>query len=206
MSKTLWREMLYKELAALELNGEILDLGGSRKSSYHELLKGNHKIHVANMDEDQGAELNFDLEQKFPLEDLMFDNLMCINVLEHIFDYQNVLSESHRILRQDGALVLAVPFLIQVHPSPRDHWRFSKETLYKIFEQAGFKDVEIQTIGTGVFGATYQLKHNLYRTSLIQTTFKWSAKALDKVLSLIKKDSVFSKKYYPLGYLVVAKK
>lgn len=42
MSKglSILRDCQYKHLRDLILNGSILDLGGSKKSKYHELVKG----------------------------------------------------------------------------------------------------------------------------------------------------------------------
>jgi SAM-dependent methyltransferase len=206
MSISLWRTLLYKELTNVQLDGSILDIGGARRSGYHELIKGEHSIQVNNLDEAEDNDLSFDLEKPFPVEDELFDSVLCINVLEHIFNYQNVLNESHRILKKDGTLIVAVPFLIMVHPSPNDYWRYTEQTLEKICKNAGFKTVEIKPIGTGVFGAGYSLRHNLYRTIIVQKPLMLLSKIMDRLLSLIKAESVFSAKFYPLGYVVVAKK
>ena len=42
--------------------------------------------------------------------------------------------------------IFAVPFLIAFHPSPNDYWRYTEETLTKICEQAGFRDIEIKVV------------------------------------------------------------
>jgi SAM-dependent methyltransferase len=149
---------------------------------------------------------SFDLEKTFPTKDASFDAILCINVLEHIFNYQNVLTESRRTLKREGALVLAVPFLIQVHPSPNDYWRYTAQTLEKICSNAGFSEVEVRAVGTGVFGAGYAMRHNVYRTAVIQKPLMFLSKCMDSIISKIKADSVFSKQYYPLGYIVIAKK
>lgn len=206
MSKSLWRTLLYKELENLELSGDILDLGGSRGSGYHQLIKGEHKILVNNLDGIEDSDLSFDLEAPFPVEGITYDAVLAINVLEHIFNYNNVLEESFRILRDSGSLVVAVPFLIQVHPSPNDYWRYTEQTLRLILESAGFKEINITPVGSGVFSASYDIKHNLYRTRLLQDIFVLYAKVGDWFLSKIKPDSYFSKNYYPLGYIVIAKK
>ncbi len=180
MSISLWRKLLYEELEKMTLNGSILDIGGARRSGYHELIKGDHSIKVNNLDEAEENDLSFNLEEPFPLPDAQLDSILCINVLEHIFNYQNVLNESYRILKKDGQLVIAVPFLIVVHPSPNDYWRYTDQTLEKICKQSGFSEVEIKPIGYGVFGAGYSLRHNLYRTIFIQRPLMILSKLLDK--------------------------
>lgn len=206
MSISLWRTLVYRELEKLELSGDIIDLGGSRQSGYHQLIKGEHKIWVNNLNGAEDKGLSFDLELSFPVESATYDAVLAINVLEHIFNYQNILGESFRILKENGTLVVAVPFLIQVHPSPNDYWRYTEQTLRLLLESAGFKKIDVIPVGTGVFGASYHLKHNLYRIPLLQNLFVLYAKTGDWLLSKIKSDSFFSKEYYPLGYLVISKK
>ncbi len=198
--------MLYEELTKISLNGDIIDLGGSRRSGYHALFKGDHTITVANLDGDDSRDIICNLEQLLPLKDGSYDGVVCLNVLEHIFNYQTLLNESWRILKNDGLSVYAVPFLIQIHPSPRDHWRFTEATLERLFKETGFSDIEVRTIGTGVCGASYQLRHNLYRYSMIQRFGKACARMGDALISFIKSNSYFSKEYYPLGYIIVARK
>ena len=43
-TKSFFRREEYKALAQLSIDGKILDVGGSKKSGYHELIKGNHTI------------------------------------------------------------------------------------------------------------------------------------------------------------------
>lgn len=193
-------------MQALEVSGKVLDIGGSRKSGYHSLLRGGFSMQVANMDDEQGTDLKFDLEEKFPIEENSYDTVLCINVLEHIFNYQNVLSETHRILKPGGEMVVAVPFLIQVHPSPRDHWRYTEYTLNRIFTDAGFSRVEVESIGTGVFGAGYSMMHNLYRYAVVQVPLKTLSRLADGVLTKLFPNSFYTKRYYTLGYFVRATK
>ena len=206
MTKTLWRELLYRRLATINLPGKILDLGGSRRSGYHRFFTGGADITVANLERDDPADLAFDLEQPFPVPDASYDGLLCLNVLEHIFNYGNVLAESRRVLKPGGTIILAVPFLIQIHPSPRDHWRFTGDTLERIFAAAGFREVAVETIGTGPFGAAYQLTYNLYRLALIQWGAKRLVQAADALVCRLRPRSFLSPVYYPLGYVIIARK
>lgn len=205
MSKSIWRAQLYQELAAITVQGDILDIGGDRRSGYHVLLKGEHNIEVNNFGV-EGADHNFDLEEPFPVEDSSYDVVLCINVLEHIYDYRNVLSECHRILKPGGQLIVAVPFLIRVHPSPRDYWRYTADTLEKISYEAGFSTVTITAVGTGPFAAAYSHLHNVFRFSFIQIPLQYVAILLDRILATLAPGSSFTKQSYPLGYLLKTEK
>ncbi|HEC30489.1 MAG TPA: methyltransferase domain-containing protein, partial [Candidatus Yonathbacteria bacterium] len=110
-----WRNLLHIELSRYTLNGRVADLGGSIKSEYTRFLNGDHAIEIVNMDENTNPDFSFDLEKPLALESGAYDGVLCINTLEHIFDYKNLLSEINRILKNDGTLILAVPFLVQIH-------------------------------------------------------------------------------------------
>jgi SAM-dependent methyltransferase len=204
---TPWRRQLYKGIARLDLSGAIVDLGGSKKSGYHGLIKGEHAIAIVNLDDSCRPDLRFDLEKPFAIKDGSYDAALAFNVLEHICDYASFLLESRRILKTGGTIVIGVPFLMHVHPSPHDYWRYTAETLQKILGEAGFADIEIRSIGRGPFTASVQLLSGAPFFSLapVRATFEGIALALDATMAaFMGKEKLRDR--YPLGYLVVAKK
>lgn len=206
IARSPWRTLLYEKLATIALQGEVIDLGGSRKSAYTNDFKGNFKLTVANFEAAEIGDIALDLEKPFPMNDESYHAALCINVLEHIFNYQTVISETYRILKPDGQAIFAVPFLIQVHPSPHDYWRFTNETLMRLFTEAGFTQVAVEPIGTGVCSAIVQMKSNLLHFALLRKVANILAFTGDKVLSRAYKKKTFSKEFYTLGYVVTVKK
>lgn len=207
MSNTLWRELLYERLAEHSLSGEVLDVGGARASGYHKRMGMTRaRLMLANLSKEKEEDIACDLENGIPAEDCIFDTVLCINVLEHIFNYAQLLREMHRVLRPQGTLILAVPFIIEYHPSPRDHWRYSGDTLLRIVGEAGFSDVQVETIGTGVFGALYQLGHGMLHFSALRIIAKRSAVLLDALVSRLRKRNVYDAEHYPLGFVVTARR
>jgi SAM-dependent methyltransferase len=205
-NQTLWRKLLYGQIATLVMPGKVLDLGGSRKSGYHELIQGKPHISVVNIDQEYGYDLNFDIEKVFPLPDASYDSILCFNVLEHVFNYSLVLEESHRVLKSGGTMAIAVPFLMHVHPCPHDYWRYTAETLERICADAGFKEITVVPLGKGVFSASANLKYNVHKLGLIRKLSQWLGSILDLLLAYFDKKETYSKKYYPLGYFVTVKK
>jgi SAM-dependent methyltransferase len=201
----------HKALAAINLNGSVLDIGGDRRAEYQALIKGTHTLTVVNLDEKSKPDIFHDLEKPLPVQDNQFDHVLLINVLEHIFNYRELLKESIRAIKFGGTVVVIVPFLFPIHPSPNDFHRFTEQTLRKELELLNLKNIQITALGTGVFGARYLMKDRLlpapirfiryYTARYFVYLYDWLFVKISKILK---------KKYIPsdyaLGYCVTAQK
>lgn len=55
-----------------------------------------------------------------------FDCVVCCETLEHVKDWQRVVSEAWRVLAMDGVMVITTPAPgFPYHEYPEDHWRFT---------------------------------------------------------------------------------
>jgi SAM-dependent methyltransferase len=70
-----------------------------------------------------------------------YDIVLCLNVLEHVYDFQTAVDNLHKSLKKNGKLVVAVPFAFPLHDEPGDYWRFTEHSLQKIL--GNFSDVTI---------------------------------------------------------------
>lgn len=201
----------HKALSRVVLMGKVLDLGGTRHAEYRAFLQGTFDITTVNMDESASPDLVADLEKPIPYPDGSYDHVLLINVLEHIFEYRQLLSEAVRIVRPGGSVIIIVPFLFPIHPDPHDFWRFSRETLEKECERAGLSITTATPLGSGVFGARHLFINRLLPTPvrlLSHYTFRYLALLLDALFVMVAR--ALGKKYeptdYALGYAVVAQK
>lgn len=210
LGKSPWRRLLYPKLEKWALSGLVLDLGGARDSDYHRLFEGTYTIQVANNDKDAHPDFLFDFENKFPIDDHSFDTVLCLNTLEHIYNYGQFLNEAKRVLNPGGKIVLAVPFLVQVHPSPKDYFRYSVQALRLMFESSGFEQVSVVAVGRGPFTATVQILYNVLHVAPLRAMTFLFALGFDTCLGwctgTLKKGGVsrYDQSSYPLGYLVTA--
>ena len=62
-------------------------------------------------------------------------------VLEHVKNPESIVREIYRILKPNGLLYLAVPFVASFHSSPDDYYRWSKQGLKELLRD--FKEEEI---------------------------------------------------------------
>jgi len=88
-----------------------------------------------------------DLTTKFPFTDSVADIVTLSNTVEHIPNSEHFFMECSRILKKGGMIIGTVPFLMGVHQAPYDFNRYTPFQLKRLLEIAGFKDVEVQSLG-----------------------------------------------------------
>tara|TARA_Y100000310_G_scaffold214702_1_gene215624 strand:+ start:14836 stop:15465 length:630 start_codon:yes stop_codon:yes gene_type:complete len=208
MKQSLFRKLTNKKLSTISLSGAVLDIGGSHDASYHKLFQGDYTVTAVNIQKDTDPDVVLDIDtEKLPFNDESYDAVLLINLLEHVYDYKHVLSESYRVLKQEGKLIAVVPFLYYIHPSPNDYFRYSKQALKKILADNNFSSVEVIGIGCGAFSASHNLLHRFF-PSFVSVPFEWFARGID--IFLRKSAQLLGKKYdgteYALGYVVTAQK
>jgi len=203
--RTPWRKNLYKEISKISISGKVLDLGGSRKTGYQELIKGNPSFVVVNIDGKNDVDISHNIEKPLPIPDASYDGVLLINVLEHIYDHRSLLNESARVLKKGGKIAIGVPFVVQIHPSPNDFWRYTNQTLEKLMTETGFIKAKIIPVGFGPFTSSAQLLYNPLKVSVFRWPVIAIARMLDAVLSLLTSKEKMSSTY-PLGYFVFAER
>ncbi len=198
-------------ISGIMLSGRVLDLGGDKNSEYLRFFQGTFTTTTLNFSAEARPDILHDLEKPLPIADESYDNVLLINVLEHIFEYRALLCEAARVLKPGGSIVVVVPFLFPVHPSPEDYRRFTASALIKELEIVGLKNISVQALGSGVFASQYLLLDRLLPKPLRFLNFytcRYVALALDKSIEWLA--YVFGKEYdkrnYPLGYCVLAHK
>jgi SAM-dependent methyltransferase len=157
--KDLYRIFMNKECENQIITGKVLDIGsGVVLASYHRFLKKEKDVVVECLDlgfENSGGK-KIDLEKDFlPHQTESVDAVLLFNILEHLYNYSLVLSEIKRVLKPGGMFIGAVPFLVAYHPDPHDYWRFTIESLEKVFATAGFASIQIKSFGCGPISASF---------------------------------------------------
>jgi SAM-dependent methyltransferase len=149
------------------LKGKLLDVGCGSKP-YKNLF------HV---DEYVGLDIDSEVSRKraiadkfydghaFPFSNQEFDSVLCNQVLEHVFNPDEFLSEIYRVMKPDARLVLTVPFVWDEHEQPFDYARYSSFGLKALLERNGLKVVQHEKIGTDI-STLFQLANAyLYKVS-----------------------------------------
>lgn len=202
------RTQEHKEFKNISLTGAVLDLGGECGSEYINLISGVYTVTKVNLSKEVGCDVVHDLEvAPLPFESNSFDAVVLNNTLEHIFHARELLSEAVRIAKPGGSVIVTVPFLFPIHPSPHDYWRFTEEALRQMFKDCGVQQIKITPLGVGVFTVCFNfiervlprpLRFLSYFVRPIATFFDW---LLFEVVHTNK--SFIRKDYHSVGYFVV---
>ncbi len=203
--KSLGRTLLNLYCQGIAISGTGMDLGSkSGNASYYRFLRITPGTQITYTDLYHSGPniLRLDLEAQFPVPNESHDFLLLMNVLEHLYAYENCLTECLRILRPKGRLIGAVPFLHKIHPDPDDHWRYTGSTLIKLLSAIGFSTVQVTPLGFGPFSAALSICSPLPRLRLLVALASVLAISCDRAL-FPKDKGTF---YYPLAYAFVASK
>jgi SAM-dependent methyltransferase len=97
-----------------------------------------------------------------------FDIVLCNQVLEHVFNPNEFLSEISRVLKTNGTLLLTVPFIWDEHEQPFDYARYTTYALHDLLGSHGMKIVKHEKLGADI-SVIFQLI-NAY---LVKVTCGW---------------------------------
>ncbi|MCU0433979.1 MAG: methyltransferase domain-containing protein [Bacteroidia bacterium] len=166
---------------------------------------GNSRLDISHLDFE--ADLNEGLGF---LESNSFDTVLCSDVLEHIRKPELLFSEMIRILKPGGHLILTVPFLYWLHETPHDHHRYTEYKLKDFCATNNAEAVELFPYG-GLPEVLFDLVSKGYRFGNfpMQKPFFFFWNGWGKFLSrrrFVKKISERTKRTFPLGYVLVARK
>jgi len=163
--------------------------------------------------------------KKLPFKSKMFDIALLFQVLEHVDDPGKVVSESARVLKPGGMLIISVPFFYPLHDMPYDFGRYTKTALksfidisnlhiIKLETQGGFFEFWLQMLNTFLIKRINDMLKKLSIISFVLLIpfafFSVPITLFNNLLILFINllSKLFPKypNYFPLDYLIVAKK
>lgn len=141
-------------------HGSILDVGCGSKPYQHLFVNATQyiglDIEVSGHNHQNSKVDIFYNGDTLPFDDASIDNLVCFEVLEHVFNFNELINEMYRVLKPGGKLLITVPFAFPEHESPFDFFRYTSFGLNKLFESNKFK-IESCLKSTSYFLSLVQL-------------------------------------------------
>ena len=129
----------------IEINDDILDIGKGMRDKFTK-IKAKKILTVDVNDFGDYPDIVYDICSELD-ETLIkkFDKIICIAVLEHVYDPFQAVRNIRMMLKDNGVLYGYVPYLFYYHAPTdlkfQDYFRFSKDALSYLFKD--FKNLEI---------------------------------------------------------------
>ena len=200
--KSLGRILINYTFSQFELSGKALDLGsGIGSPSYRRFMRYKEPFSITYSDyygENENL-VRINLEEPFTIEGESYDYVTCFSVLEHIYHFQNVVRESHRVLKKGGKFIGSTPFIHIFHPDPCDYFRYSHQALIRIFEEENYTCQRMIYLGFGPFSLAVSSWIGLV-PKVLKLFFVLPAIYLDVLFSKFTKSPVMR---YALNYFYV---
>tara|TARA_Y100000031_G_C8177921_1_gene365003 strand:- start:361 stop:885 length:525 start_codon:yes stop_codon:yes gene_type:complete len=126
-------------------NKKILELGSGKP------VNGKHAYSAINFFDASNEFTQSDINPGFGHEVInvetmqiknQYDIILCMNVLEHVFDFNKAIKNIHSALKPGGKLILFVPVFYPLHDEPNDFWRFTEHALKKILKDFNIKELK----------------------------------------------------------------
>ena len=139
-----WTDQQVADLARTSVGQKVLEVGSGR------IDMGENAYSLIDAFPDVGEFVQSDFNPAFghrviDVTDMdveqEFDLILCMYVLEHVFDVRAAIMNMHRALKPGGRLVVAVPHVYPYHDEPIDFWRFTEHSLRKLCEEFSLVDI-----------------------------------------------------------------
>ena len=140
---------LFEDSLGLKFEGKFLDIGCG-DGSFVRALQGMGNCEAQGIDIDSGVDFERDL---FTFEEKTFDIGLLYAVIEHIVNPNNLLKESHRIIKRDQHLIVITPNIDTAGPGfyndPTHVRPYNAVSLEKLMRMYGFEKtfVGLWTVG-----------------------------------------------------------
>jgi SAM-dependent methyltransferase len=146
------RKELFRNIRSFapRIKGRLLDFGCGRKP-YENLFQVQEYIGV-DIEQTGHDHANSRVDvfyngRELPFADNTFDSLFCSEVLEHIFNPDEILPEINRVMKPGATALITVPFCWNEHEVPYDYGRYTSFGITHLLEKHGFKVIELKKSG-----------------------------------------------------------
>jgi len=136
------------EVGKLPKGSYILDIGGNKtgKRGVFNIEVFEHRVVYLNLSPQKFPDIVADAAA-LPFGNNVFDAVICSELFEHIYNFQDVLAETLRVLKPNGVMLATVPFMYPQHPDPNDYFRYTKQFFLLQLDSLGFTSISAEQQG-----------------------------------------------------------
>ena len=179
-------EFHFRHVPMLSPGSVVLDLGGNkiRKRGQFNVECYDLSVVYANLSTSKCPDVQVDAAN-IPFPEQHFDVVICSELLEHVSEPVIVLREIYRVLRENGVVLICVPFLHRIHGDPYDYGRYTDYYWRENLNRLGFIDVEIEKQGLFWSVLVDMLRGLIYHYQTNGRNPRWSSVMWRVMTSLI---------------------
>ena len=143
----------YRLMIKKELFSQTLDFGSGDQYFMQQLQRRNHNVFGIDPLKPNISKQVFDSIFNKSLDNKKFGCITAWHSLEHVHELENIIARFHKILDDNGTVIVAVPnyrsFDAKFYKSfwaaydvPRHLWHFDKQSIKKVFSENGFSFIK----------------------------------------------------------------
>ena len=155
------------------IHGRVLDVGCGNRP-YESLVDSSEyvglELDTPENRQTKNADIYYD-GKTFPVASDSFDAVVCNQVLEHVFEPDAFIREIGRVLKNDGRLLLTVPFVWDEHEQPRDFGRYSSFGLMALLARNGFEVTELRKTVSDIRAIFQMLNAYIFKKTCVRNTY-----------------------------------
>lgn len=190
-------------------HGIVLDIGGRDRGGFKKPKNEVEKWVFADIVRDFSPDMILDVTDMKDVGNESVDVISAMELFEHVNYPEKGVVECYRVLKKGGTFIASTPFLYGIHADPYDFQRWTGEKWKLVLKDAGFTEIEVTAMGTGI-SVTLDLFKAVLRYS--HPIIKYASFFLYPLLDLIEmldrtrfaQQSALGR--YVGGYFIVAKK
>ena len=169
----------------INVKSPIANIGSGKKNEYMKFICEDETL-VKNYDFfNLGKNVKkIDLEKRFILKK-KFKSIILFNVLEHIYNKEQLIKSINKSLKKGGKLELFVPFMFRYHDDPKDYQRVTHTYL----KENGFK-TRVTLIATGQANVILEILYKYLKFSIIKYPFAILFILLNYIFKFFSKDFI----------------
>lgn len=199
------------EAASGVLAGQVLEIGNGRigrRGRFQPPQTGIARWTYLDRDAARRPHIRADATG-LPFQSSLFDAVVCLEVLEYVWQPQAALIEISRVLKPGGVLLLSTPFLHRVDAA-NDYWRFTEPGLRVLLQKAGFEVVQWHAQGNALAASVNVLRY------VVSVQRSWVRRVVSIILRpifemMLSVDSAITARRpnlasFATGYMVVARR
>lgn len=146
LSKSFSRRNLYEYLSKAIIEKKIINCEnilsvGSGGEITDCLRKQKLTFTSIDIDPARNPDIVMDITNMDKISSNSIDVIFCMEVLEHVKEPLKACSEIFRVLKPNGLLIGSTPFMLGIHDSPFDYYRYTYYGIKEIFKD--FEQIEI---------------------------------------------------------------